>query len=227
MLNLRKKIAAISLTLAAFFCFSQTEFRESIFTLLPFGGFNACQIHGDNFSGYNKFGVNFGLQVNTKLGNKTSFNIGIGYSQKGTRKNQKPEDGDFTFYRVNLHYAEVPLLMEFKLNKLYYLTLGGNVGYLFHYTEDNEFGNWNGVYPFNDFEFSCTAGLGRKLKEPWLVEVRTTNSFWPIREYGIIANQVFFPNALARFFNKGLYNNILSVSLLYKIKPKLKTENPS
>jgi len=199
--------------------------QEPVFTLYPLAGINACQIHGDSYNGYNKFGVNGGIQVNSRLGKKISLDLGIVFTQKGARKNQKPDDGDFTYYRVNLNYVEIPLLLRYQLNKHYFITGGSGMAYLISYSEDNEYGNWNGVYPFNSFEFTANIGLGRDLNEKWLVEVRSGNSFLPIRNYGIIANNVYFPNALARFFNRGLYNNILSVSLFYKIKPKQRNES--
>jgi hypothetical protein len=62
------------------------------------------------------------------------------------------------------------------------------------------------------------------IKDNWQIEVRSGNSFLPVRNYGIAANNIFFPNAVARFFNKGLYNNILSVSVLYQLKLKKKSE---
>lgn len=204
--------------------FALAQNQGSVFSLKPFIGFNACQIHGDNAAGYNKFGVNGGLTVNAAFNKKTSLDIGIGFTQKGARKNQDVENNDYTFFRINLNYVEVPVLLNYKLNEKYFLTAGPSIAYLINYSEDTELGNWNGIYPFNPLEFGVNIGLGRVFKHNLLLEVRSGNSFLPVRNYGIAANAVFFPNSVARFFNKGLYNNILSVSVFYLIKNKTKRE---
>lgn len=200
------------------------QVNDNIFTFKPVVGINACQIHGDDASGFHKFGVNGGIMVNSRLTKKLSIDLGFVFTQKGARKNQDPKNNNYTFYRVNLNYIELPLLLNYYVNPNYFITMGPSLAYLVNYSEDTERGNWNGVYPFNKFEYGINFGLGRKLKKSWLVEVRSSNSFLPIRSYGVIANQVFFPNALARFFNKGLYNNILSAYIIYQLKPKPKSE---
>jgi hypothetical protein len=219
---IKQFIYILSLTLLQVYATAQSS--SEIFTLKPFAGINACQIHGDNSAGYRKFGVNGGIIVNAEFNKKLSLDLGFGFTQKGARKNQDVENGDYTFFRVNLNYVEVPVLINYKVNDKYFITAGPSVAYLINYTEDTEIGNWNGVYPFNPLEFAMNVGLGRKIKDNWLIEVRSGNSFLPVRNYGIAANAVFFPNAVARFFNKGLYNNILSVSVLYQIKLKKKSE---
>jgi hypothetical protein len=202
--------------------FAQTS--NSVFSFKPVIGINACQIHGDNASGYNKFGVNGGIMVNSRLNKKASIDLGIVFTQKGARKNQNIKDNDYTFFRVNLNYIELPLLFNYKVNSNYFITLGPSLAYLINYTEDTEAGNWNGVYPFEKFEYGVNVGLGRKIKDNWHVEIRSGNSFVPIRNYGLAASGIFYPNAVARFFNKGLYNNILSAYIIYQITPKKKSE---
>ena len=185
-------------------------------------GLNACQIHGDNYSGYDKAGIFAGVAVNASVNQKTSFELGFYFSQKGARHNQNPEKGDYSYYRVNLNYVDLPLLFRYHLNPVYFISLGPSLAYLIDYKEENERGDWTGVYKFNKFETGLNFGLGRKIKEKFSVEVRSSNSITPIRNYGILATQVFYPNPVARFFNKGLYNNILTVIVTYKINFKKK-----
>ncbi len=205
-------------------CLIISQNKPAIFTFKPTLGLNGCQIHGDNAAGYNKLGLHGGILINSYFTDKLSLDLGIVFTQKGARKNQDPKNGDYTFFRVNLNYIEIPLLLNYKLNKHYFLTIGPSLAYLINYTEDTEVGNWNGVYPFNDFEYAVNIGLGRDLYKNFLIEIRSGNSFLPVRNYGIAANQVFFPNAIARFFNKGLYNNILSAVVIYQLKPNKKRE---
>jgi hypothetical protein len=52
-----------------------------------------------------------------------------------------------------------------------------------------------------------------------------SNSIIPIRDYGIIANKIIFPNPIASLFNKGLYNNIISLIVSYKLDFNSKNGN--
>jgi hypothetical protein len=193
--------------------------QERIFSLKPGAGITACQIHGDSYNGFNKFGVSAGTSVNAILSKKASLDMGFFFIQKGARHNPNFEKGDYTFYRVNLNYLEMPLLLNYKLNKDYFITLGPSAGYLINYQEANEVSDVTGIYPFRKEEWSVNFGLGRSLlKNKMHIEVRSNNSIAAIRPYGVRATTVFFPNPVARYFNKGLYNNILFVLLTYQIK---------
>ncbi|MBK6521394.1 MAG: PorT family protein [Bacteroidia bacterium] len=206
----------------AFSVIGQTT--ESVFIFKPVIGMNACQIHGDAASGYNKPGLTGGVVINSRLSKKLSLDLGFLYSQKGAWKNQNTKNGDYSFFRIDLDYIELPLLLNVKANSKYFITLGPSVAYLFNYSANINGINYSDLYNFNKFEYAVSFGLGRTLKGKWLVEVRTNNSFLPILNYGQTANLVFFPNPVARFFNKGLYNNILSAYIIYEIHPKKKSE---
>jgi Outer membrane protein beta-barrel domain len=204
--------------------FSQTE--KQIFTLKPSIGLSGAQIHGDNYSGFNKAGIFGGVAVNAFLNKKCSIEMGFYFSQKGARHNPNPEKGDYSFYYVNLNYLDMPILFRYHLNKDYYISGGPSIAYLLSYHEETERGDWTGDYPFESFEYGVNIGMGKKIKEKFSVEVRSSNSFMPIRSYGVIANLVFYPNAVARAFNRGLYNNVLTFLITYKIDLKRKTIEP-
>ena len=76
-------------------------------------GLNFCQIHGDSYSGFDKLGLFFGTSVNARLKKKMSLELGFYFSQKGARHNSNPENGDFSFYRVNLNYLDVKVRLNF------------------------------------------------------------------------------------------------------------------
>lgn len=196
---------------------------EGVFTLKPAIGINACQIHGDNYSGFNKAGLFGGLGVNAALSKKASIDLGFYFSQKGARHVPNPEKGDFNFYFLNLNYVDLPLLFNYKLNKDYFITLGPSVAYLASYYEEINYINYTGSYHFNSFEYGVNFGLGKIIKNKFYVEVRSSNSVAPIRSYGNFQSTVFYPNPIARFFNKGFYNNILTIFVSYKLGLKKKT----
>lgn len=215
-----KRFPAILLLL---FCLSAaSQNTNPVFTLKPAVGINGCQIHGDSYSGFNKAGIFGGVAVNAYLSPRLSIDLGFYFSQKGARHNSNPDKGDFSYYFVNLNYLDLPLSLKYYLNKDYFVTAGPSVAYLMGYKEIKDYINYTGMYPFTNFEYGVNVGLGKKIKDKIFVEVRSSNSFAPIRSYGVAATQVFYPNALARAFNKGLYNNILTAFISYKLDFKRK-----
>ena len=210
----------IILFISTFNLKSQNEIK-SVFSLNPALGLNGCQIHGDSYSGYDKLGLFSGIAVSAYLNKKLSLDIGFYFTQKGARHNPVPSKGDFSYYRVNLNYVELPLIAKYQLNSVYFASIGPSLAYLINYNENINYVDFTGYYQFNKFETGINFGLGRSIiKNKFLLEIRSSNSFMPIREYGQIANLVFYTNPVARFFNKGLYNNILTLIVSYKINFK-------
>lgn len=194
--------------------------QENRFFLKPVLGLTACQVHGDSYDGYNKLGFSAGVMANAFFSEKKSADIGIVFIQKGARHNQNPEKNDYTFYNLNLNYVEVPFYFIYAPNK-FYISLGASVGYLFSYNESNHIGNITGYSPFRRMEYSLNSGLGMNITKKISTEIRANNSFITIRPYGVGAN-VFYNNFIARWFNKGHYNNILEILFFYKINPNSK-----
>jgi hypothetical protein len=199
-------------------CSAQEQSKENIFALKPAFGFNGCQIHGDNYSGFDKFGVFFGTAVNARVNKRASWELGFYFSQKGSRKNQNPKNGDYTYYRLNLNYLDLPLSFRYLLNDNYFITFGPSVAYLISYREQTERGDWTGDYPFNKFEVGVNIGIGGRVNDRLTIELRSSNSVTPLRSYGILASQVYYPNPVARFFNRGLYSNLLSLFVAYDLR---------
>lgn len=197
--------------------------NTSVFSLKPSLGFNGCQVHGDSYSGYNKLGLFGGLAVNARINEKTSLELGFYFSQKGARKN--PNKYNLEYYRLNLNYVDLPLSLRYMLNKRYFLTLGPSLAYLVSLREDINYTNFTGMYTYKKYEVGVNIGLGRTVVNNLSVEVRCSNSITAIREYGI-ASSVYYSNPVARFFNKGFYNNILTVMLSYKLSKTKESENP-
>jgi hypothetical protein len=192
-------------------------------------GVNGCQIHGDNSSGFNKAGLFAGTDVIFFYKEKNFFQLGFFYTEKGSRKNINPDNNDYTFYRIHLQYLEVPLTFYRILNKKkYFLSMGFYGAYLIRYTEKNEYGDWTGKYPFKKWEGGVNVGLGKILNSHWIIECRLGNSLFPVREYGLRATGIYYPNPVARIFNRGLYNNIFTIMLYFNLLSSRKEDsNPS
>lgn len=195
-----------------FHAFSQ-ENNANVFTLKPSLGLNGCQVHGDTYSGYDKLGLFGGMAVNARINDKTSFELGFYFSQKGSRRN--PTKDNPTYYRLHLNYLDLPLSLRYHVNPKYFITLGPSVAYLINHKEDENYVDRTNAYIYNRVEVGVNFGLGRIIKDRFTVEVRTSNSVIPIRT--IPNNYVGYNNPVARFFNKGFYNNIISLFFTYKL----------
>jgi hypothetical protein len=197
--------------------------NTGVFTLKPSLGLNGCQVHGDSYSGYNKLGLFGGLAVNARISERLSLELGFYFSQKGARKN--PNKYDFNYYRLNLNYIDLPLSLRYMLNKRYFMTVGPSLAYLINYSENINYSDYTGVYKFKKYEVGVNIGLGRTVVKNLSVEVRCSNSITSVRDYGVVSH-VFYPNPVARFFNKGFYNNILTLMLSYKLGKTKTSETP-
>lgn len=202
--------------------FLRLNAQESKFSLKPALGITACQVHGDNYAGFNKVGFTGGLYVNAQFNKTLSADLGLIFVQKGARKNSRPAKFDYTYYYLNLNYVEVPLLLRYQPNR-FFITLGASYAYLINYYEESEAGDLTGKHPFDRSEYSCNLGLGMTVYKKLDIEVRSNNSFISIRPFGS-SYSPYYNNFLARWFNKGYYNNILQIVFTYKLTPKKKSE---
>jgi len=79
-------------------------------------GGNFAQVDGDQIAGYHKVGLNVGGIVYVNVHEHVSISLEILYSQKGSRmsKAQLTATGMYiTDYRINLNYAEIPVMVNF------------------------------------------------------------------------------------------------------------------
>ena len=77
-------------------------------------GFNATQVEGDTFKGYNKPGILAGFFVQTDVAPAIFAGMEIKYSQKGSRKRIKQNDPDPKKYIMRLGYIDLPVFAGFR-----------------------------------------------------------------------------------------------------------------
>lgn len=211
---MRKLLPAIALLI------SYTYYgQQQVFSLEPALGVNAAQVHGDGYSGYNKPGLFAGAGVNFRLSEKGSLQFGLYLTQKGARHNasiKNPADNTIV-WRVD--FIDAPLTYRYQLNEKFHGLMGLSAAFLFHdkYLVNKAATFYNPVY--NKFEANISFGLGLMMNEKTVLELRCTNGFTPFESFGI-KSTVYYSNPVARFFNKGYYNNILTLFVGYKIVPK-------
>lgn len=192
--------------------------NAQVFSLEPGLGVNACQVHGDTYSGYSKVGLYAGMSVNMFLTEKKSFLLGMYFSQKGSRHNPNYKSGNYDYYRLNLNYIEVPFNFKYYSHTSYFITLGGSVAYLAGFTEDASRSSLAAFGDFRPIELNGSFGIGKNLGARFRTEIRCVNSVLPVHKFGSNV-KIYYPNAFARLFYKGLYNNVLSFFVSYNIQP--------
>ena len=188
------------------------------------GGIATSQVHGDNLSGFNKAGVAAGGFVKRILNDKWDALFEINYVQKGSRKIPNPAKGDYRSYLLRLDYAEVPVVIRFKIQKQIALETGFAFAGLVREKEINNEINMIQTQQsahFNKTDFSFIIGLNYLFKTNVDFIARYTNSFLPIREFS--AGPVYYQNWFFNLFNRGFYNNVLTFTARYTFSPKKET----
>ena len=86
-------------------------------------GVNLTQVDGDQFYGFHKYGLNFGPMVILPLDMKKNWSVSMEllYSQKGSYHKGST---DSTYYRLNLDYIDVPVMVHFTDKKIISAGLG-------------------------------------------------------------------------------------------------------
>jgi hypothetical protein len=199
----RYYLLLLLLVLVAIPAAAQRTFRAGLLA-----GANTSQIHGDNYWGWNQLGALGGLFVSTTTDAKFYYQMELQYSRKGSRKIANPNKGDFDFFELRLNYIEVPLLARYNYRKLTF-EAGVSVGTLFKAREWDD----NGEITPRDFrrlEVCYLFGALYNFNESFYLNVRTSNSFFPVKKFDV---PFTYPRFYQNLFNKGMYNNLLSFSI--------------
>lgn len=209
-----KKLLSILVCLVALAGSSQENER---FNLVLSAGGVGTQVDGDMLGGYDKLGAFAGIYLNKKIGEKSAVDFGLTYVQKGSRKNVSIDDP--SYYLLRLNYVELPLMFSINYKKKYRFEGGLSFAYLFKSHEEN---SQVGLIdnPFKSYDFCYNVGFGYRITERFYSNLRYSYSLLPIRDF---QGNAYRGNFWTRMFNKGLYNNLLQVSINYIIVPKEKT----
>ncbi len=197
---MKKFLITIVLIILSTNLFSQT-FGGGVFA-----GLSASQLDGDNWGGYSKAGLNFGIYTNTALNNYIDAQLELRYIQKGSKSDSKDNS---VYYLSKLNYVELPLFLKYSFLDKFSANIGLAAGYLQSSTEDKDgFGDLPADPDFNKFEFSGLAGVEYEIINNLYFNVRFNYSILPVRSH---------PGDQTYFLDKGQYNNVLTFSVHYQI----------
>lgn len=179
-------------------------------------GATFSQVEGDTYAGFNKIGMVGGLYVNRWFSDIWAGQFEIVYKQKGSRHSPNESKGDYTLYKLNLNYIEVPLLAKLRVNDLMF-EAGGSLGVLIHSSEEDQYGMVNSIYPFEDYELSGLVGVSYQFHPRMLVNLRWSSAFTRVRKaYGGAFDHQKPVKWLGGKF--GQYNHSISLSVYYEFE---------
>lgn len=175
-------------------------------------GFNATQVEGDYFKGYNKPGILAGFFVQTDVAPAVFAGMEIKYSQKGSRKRIKKNDPDPQKYIMRLGYVDVPLFVGFRTNDRGAVVAGVSAGYLIHDGEFDEYGEFpqEDRNAFNNLDLQPFLGFQFDMLDNLKVDLRFALSVLPIRgQPGEDATNYYWLN--------NQFNNVISLAAYYNL----------
>jgi hypothetical protein len=188
--------------------------------LLPAQRFNGgiiagglvSQVDGDDDGGFHKFGFLAGGLVSLRLSQHSSLQMEMEYIQKGSRITDTINYMDYLF---RFHYLEIPLLYQYAFAKRFSIEAGPVMDVLLGSLEESnglESPSTIGLRPVTLCGiFGFSGFINKHLK----ANLRFNYSLLSIRETA----ETYPPSYRYILWQKGQFNNVLSLSLLWYFKP--------
>jgi hypothetical protein len=178
-------------------------------------GVNFSQVDGDAYAGYHKVGFNVGGIVYTRFSEHLAGSLEILFSQKGARGHQVQaigaSDSFLTSYRINLNYAEIPVMLNYFDRRKSHFGAGFSYSQLINGEELIQVTRGNQVsevdasaYPFRKGDLNFIAGGNLHLVKGLFLNARFQYSLLSIRKE-------HYPG----IGRSDQYNNMWAVRLMY------------
>ncbi len=187
--------------------YAQRAFRAGLLF-----GLNASQVHGDTYSGFNKAGGVGGIFVSTNPEKKWYGQMEMQYSMKGSRKIANPEKGDYDFFELRMNYIEVPLLLRLNLKRIV-PEIGLAFAVLVNTREFDDFGEITPI-GYRRTETSTIVGVSYQINSHWMFNLRSTNSFFPVK---VFPTPIYYQRFIPNLFNRGMYHNVVGLTISYRL----------
>lgn len=193
-----------------------TKAKTQLFEGGIIGGLTGAQIDGDTYGGYKHIGLHISIFSKLKIKKKISIIAGVGYIQKGAR-----QAAETIFFSTNLHYAEIPLLIDYQLFEKISLTTGLTTGYLINGHQKTNYGKLSEKdLSLKRMDFSYYLSLNYSLSDKLSLRFANNYSIFSITypTSGKCINSNLLKIILSKPTNSPCWlNNILNLSIQYKI----------
>ena len=148
------------------------------------------EVDGDDIKGYNKVGFNVGAIVYSKIDEHIAASLEILYSQKGSRLPSPVElnQGEYiTNYKINLNYAEVPVLINYFDRRKSNFGGGFSLSRLATSYESLTIAPARSIdlnkFPFNKYDLNIVLGGNLHLYQGFFANIRFQYSLISIRNH--------------------------------------------
>ena len=171
-------------------------------------GYNATQVEGDTYKGYNKPGIVAGAYVETDIAPAIFAAMEIKFAQKGARK--KVTEKDPEKYIMRLNYVEMPVYFAFRTNERGAVIGGLSTGFLLSGKEFNNYGEFpeEDQNPFNKIDLQPLIGFQFDFLDNVKADLRFAFSVLPVRGKPAKDVDYWFGNQ---------FNNVITLALYYQI----------
>ncbi len=175
-------------------------------------GYNATQVEGDAYKGYNKPGIVAGAYIQTDVAPAVFMGMEIKYSQKGSRFRQKSQNEDPDKYIMRLDYVDLPVFAGFRTSDKGAIVAGASLGYLVKGKEYDEYGEFvpEDQNAFNNFDLQPFIGFQFDMVERVKLDLRFAYSVLPVR--GLPGE-----DATNYYWLNNQFNNVISLALYYRL----------
>jgi len=130
-------------------------------------GSTVSQVAGDNLGGFDKLGGFFGFYTFVPLNDTWRFQMELYYILKGSRNGS--DDGG-SFYNLDLHTVELPLLFQYAYNEHVFFNVGPALSILANANEEDMGGSFKqSFYPIS---VTGIAGVGYRFNEHFSFQAR-------------------------------------------------------
>jgi hypothetical protein len=172
------------------------------------------QVDGDYYGGYTKFGYLGGGFVSLRVSPHSSFQLELEYIQKGSRINADSLNNNDT-YLMRFHYLEVPLLYQYSFGKRFSLEAGPAMDVLLGSYEESNGIETQSTIPLRNVTLAGILGVSGYITAHLKLNFRFNYSLLSIRQTA----ETYPPSYRYILWQKGQFNNVLSLSLLWYFKP--------
>jgi hypothetical protein len=172
------------------------------------------QVDGDNNAGFHKLGFLGGGLVSLRVSPHSSFQLELEYIQKGSRGT---DTINFTDFLMRFNYLEVPLLYQYTFAKRFSIEAGPAMDVLLGSYEERDGIEVPAIYaePLRNVTLAGIFGVSGFITNHLKANFRFNYSLLSIRQ----PSETYPADYRYILWQKGQFNNVLSLSLLWYFKP--------
>jgi hypothetical protein len=166
----------------------------------------ACQIDGDNSSGYNKLGYQFALHSGLKLENNKTLEIMMGISERGSRRSFNVDDPSVTSFHLHYNAVDLGLYYGWVFDNKLHVNTGLHGQYMLSITESEGFSNNLGL-DYEKFGLLLDVNAKYPVGKNFAVTASFNYSLMGLLK-STVSNPTFYQGA-------GVYHNVLGLGIAW------------